>query len=105
MNAGTGLQVRLRRAVPFALDVEFEAPSGAITALFGPSGSGKSTVLRAIAGLQSMDAARVTCGGATWTDTAAGLALPPHQRPVGFVFQDYALFPHLTVREQLALSL
>jgi molybdate transport system ATP-binding protein len=95
----------LRRAVPFALDVEFEAPSGSITALFGPSGSGKSTVLRAIAGLQSMDVARVSCGGATWTDTAAGVAVPPHRRPVGFVFQDYALFPHLTVREQLALSL
>ncbi len=105
MDPGTGLQVRLRRAVPFALDVEFEAPAGAITALFGPSGSGKSTVLRAIAGLQSMDAARVSCAGATWTDTAAGLAIPPHRRPVGFVFQDYALFPHLTVREQLALSL
>jgi molybdate transport system ATP-binding protein len=105
MDARTGLQVRLRRAAPFALDVEFEAPAGAITALFGPSGSGKSTVLRAIAGLQSMDVARVACGGATWTDTAAGLATPPHRRPVGFVFQDYALFPHLTVREQLALSL
>lgn len=105
MNPGTGLQVRLRRAVPFALDVEFEAPAGAITALFGPSGSGKSTVLRAIAGLHPMDTARVACGGATWTDTAAGIAIPPHRRPVGFVFQDYALFPHLTVREQLALSL
>jgi molybdate transport system ATP-binding protein len=91
--------------VPFALDFEFEAPAGSITALFGPSGSGKSTVLRAIAGLQSMDVARVSCGGATWTDTAAGVAVPPHRRPVGFVFQDYALFPHLTVREQLALSL
>jgi len=100
-----GLAVRLRRAAPFALDVAFEAPAGSMTALFGPSGSGKTTVLRAIAGLQAMDEAQVSCGGEAWTDTAAGLTLPPHRRPVGFVFQDYALFPHLTVREQLALSM
>jgi molybdate transport system ATP-binding protein len=100
-----GLRVRLRRAAPFALDVAFEAPAGSITALFGPSGSGKSTVLRAVAGLQSMDDARVSCGDDTWNDTAAGVMMPSHLRPAGFVFQDYALFPHLTVREQLALSL
>lgn len=105
MSATAGLRVRLHRATPFALDAAFEAPAGSITALFGPSGSGKTTVLRAIAGLQSMDEAVISCGGSTWTDTAAGLAVPPHRRPVGFVFQDYALFPHLTVREQLALSL
>jgi len=105
MTAKAGLQVRLRRAAPFALDVAFEAPAGSITALFGPSGSGKTTVLRAIAGLQPMDDARISCGDGTWTDTAAGLTIPPHRRPVGFVFQDYALFPHLTVCEQLALSL
>jgi molybdate transport system ATP-binding protein len=103
--AAAGLQVRLRRATPFALDVAFETPAGAITALFGPSGSGKTTVLRAIAGLQSMDEARISCGHDTWTDTSTGVTIPAHRRPVGFVFQDYALFPHLTVREQLALSL
>jgi molybdate transport system ATP-binding protein len=105
MSAHAGLQVRLRHAAPFALDVAFEAPAGSITALFGPSGSGKTTVLRAIAGLVSMDAAQVSCAGSCWTDTAAGVSIAPHRRPVGFVFQDYALFPHLTVREQLALSL
>jgi len=105
MTTRAGLEVRLRQAAPFALDVAFEAPADSITALFGPSGSGKTTVLRAIAGLQPMDAARVSCGDVTWTDTAASVRTPPHLRPVGFVFQDYALFPHLTVREQLALSL
>ena len=105
MEPGTGLQVRLRQATPFALDVAFEAPAGEITALFGPSGSGKTTVLRAIAGLQPMDTGRVACAGEVWTDTVAGIRAPTHRRPVGFVFQDYALFPHLTVREQLALSL
>ena len=56
----------------FALDVAFGAPAGSITALFGPSGSGKTTVLRAIAGLQTMDEARVSCGHETWSDMAAG---------------------------------
>jgi molybdate transport system ATP-binding protein len=105
MNAPAGLQVRVRQSAPFALDVAFQAPAGSVTALFGPSGSGKTTVLRAIAGLQRMDDARVSCGGELWSDTAARTWQPPHRRPVGFVFQDYGLFPHLTVREQLALAL
>jgi len=105
VTATGGLRVRLRRTAPFALDIGFEAPAGSITALFGPSGSGKTTVLRGIAGLQAMDQAEVSCGDSRWADTAAGVVVPPHQRPVGFVFQDYALFPHLSVREQLALSM
>ena len=105
MTTRAGLQVRLRQAAPFALDVAFDAPAGSITALFGPSGSGKTTVLRAIAGLHRMNDARVSCGAELWTDTATRTYQPPHRRPVGFVFQDYGLFPHLTVREQLALAL
>jgi len=105
MASPGGLQVRLRQPTPFALDAAFEAPAGAITALFGPSGSGKTTVLRAIAGLQRMDEARVACRDEVWTDTATGVRRPAHLRPVGFVFQDYALFPHLTVREQIGLAL
>ena len=105
MPSRTGLHVTLRRSLPFALDVAFEAPAGAITALFGPSGSGKTTVLRAIAGLEPMDEARITCDDEPWTDATVGIRLPAHRRPVGFVFQDYALFPHLTVRAQLALAL
>lgn len=105
MTGRAGLHVVLRQAAPFPLDVAFDAPAGAVTALFGPSGSGKTTVLRAIAGLQPMDVARVWCGDGIWVDTAAHVQKPPHRRPVGFVFQDYALFPHLTVRAQLMLSL
>jgi molybdate transport system ATP-binding protein len=105
MASQAGLRVRLRQAEPFALDVAFEAPAGSITALFGPSGSGKTTVLRAIAGLQDVTESQVSCGDDLWSDTAARLMTAPHRRPVGFVFQDYALFPHLTVREQLALAL
>jgi molybdate transport system ATP-binding protein len=101
----SGLSVRVKQATPFAIDVAFDAPSGQVTALFGPSGSGKTTLLRAIAGLHRADEVRVACDRESWTDTASGAYLPSHRRPVGFVFQDYALFPHLTISEQLALSL
>jgi molybdate transport system ATP-binding protein len=99
------LHVRLRQAEPFPLEVDFEAPAGSVTALFGPSGSGKTTVLRTIAGLHRPPDAEVASGGQRWTDTAAQLMVPTHRRPVGFVFQDYALFPHLSVSEQVALAL
>ena len=105
MNGRAGLLVQLKQSAPFALDVAFEAPAGAVTALFGPSGSGKTTVLRAVAGLQSVDSAEVRCDGATWQSTAQRIELPAHRRPVGFVFQDFGLFPHLTVRQQLELPM
>jgi len=104
MAAGP-LHVRLRQSAPFPLSVGFSAPPGSVTALFGHSGSGKTTVLRAIAGLHRPAEALVSCGDDRWTDTQTGTFLPPHRRPLGFVFQDYALFPHLTVREQLGLAL
>jgi sulfate transport system ATP-binding protein len=74
-------------------------PVGTITTLLGPSGSGKSTVLRLIAGLEYPDAGRVVIGGVD------GTALPPQKRGVGFVFQSYALFPHMTVRKNVAFGL
>ncbi len=84
----------------FALDAVFEAPPG-VTALFGRSGSGKSTVVNAVAGLLRPDRGRITLDGLTLLDTAAGVALPPHRRRMGYVFQDGRLFPHLTVRQNL----
>ena len=80
-------------------DVRLVAPSGAITALLGPSGAGKSTVLRVVAGLERPDAGRIRLNGRDVTD------LSPAQRRCGFVFQNYALFPHLTVRENVAFGL
>ncbi len=73
-------------------------------ALVGPSGAGKSTVLRAIAGITSPDAGRITLGDVVWFDAAAGVRLPPERRSVGMLFQDYALFPHLTVRDNVAFG-
>jgi molybdate transport system ATP-binding protein len=90
------LTVTLHQAGPIPLNVAFRCEPGQVLALFGPSGSGKTTVLRSIAGLYAPRYARVTLGSETWLDTDGGANLPPHQRRVGFVFQEYALFPHLT---------
>ncbi|MDD5058794.1 MAG: molybdenum ABC transporter ATP-binding protein [Sideroxydans sp.] len=86
----------------FALDASFTAPSVGVTALFGPSGSGKTTLLRCIAGLEK---ARGTLqvNGATWQDEKT--FLPVHQRPLGYVFQEASLFPHLSVRANLEYGL
>jgi len=84
----------------FTLDVALQLPERGITALFGPSGCGKTTVLRALAGLERA-AGRVALGDAVWQDDASGRWLPPHQRPLGYVIQDAALFPHLSVRGNL----
>jgi sulfate transport system ATP-binding protein len=84
---------------PAVADVSFTAPTSAITAVLGPSGAGKSTVLRIIAGLEEPDAGRVLLSGEDVTAT------PVQKRGVGFVFQGYALFGHLTVRENVAFGL
>jgi molybdenum ABC transporter ATP-binding protein len=70
-------------------------------ALVGPSGAGKTTVLRAIAGLARPASGRIASGDELWFDAARGISLPPDRRRVGLVFQDYALFPHLSVRENI----
>ncbi len=84
---------------PAVEQVTFEAPAGAITTLLGPSGAGKSTVLRFIAGLEFGDEGEVLIDGAESTD------VPVRQRGVGFVFQNYALFRHMTVAENVAFGL
>ena len=73
-------------------------------ALVGPSGAGKSSVLRAIAGLLRPERGRIALGATSWLDTAAGIDLPPERRSVGLVFQEYALFPHLDVRRNVAFG-
>jgi molybdate transport system ATP-binding protein len=99
------LTVHLRQPAPIALDVEFSCQAGDVLAIFGPSGSGKTTILRAIAGLYRPQQARVCSGEDTWTDTASATFVPPHRRAVGFVFQDYALFPHLTATGNVITAL
>src|SRR5215470_1261515 len=84
---------------PAVAEVSFSAPTGAITALLGPSGSGKSTILRIVAGLEEPDQGTVHFGDDEVT------ALPVQKRGVGFVFQSYALFRHMTVRDNVAFGL
>lgn len=94
------LQVR-HRFGGFALDVDVAAPPG-VTVLFGPSGSGKTTLVNAVAGLLRPDSGRIAVGDWTLLDTGAGHCLPPHRRRIGYVFQEGRLFPHLSVRQNLA---
>ncbi len=77
------------------------ASGASVTILFGASGAGKTTVLRCIAGLERLTAGRIVFNGETWADTKTGINLAPQKRPVGFLFQDYALFPHLRVSENI----
>ena len=88
----------------FTLDVALRLPARGVAALFGPSGCGKTTLLRSLAGLERA-AGRVALGGEVWQDDAAGRFVPTHQRAIGYVIQEAALFPHLDVRRNLAYGL
>lgn len=101
----TGLHVRLEQAKPIPLQVELTCRPGELLALSGPSGSGKTTVLRSVAGLYQPQHGWVRCGGQTWFDSDQRVALPPHRRGVGLVFQHYALFPHLCALDNVAAAL
>ncbi len=85
----------------FTLDVAFEAPRG-VTVLFGRSGSGKTSVVNAVAGLLMPERGRIAIGDRLLLDTVQGVRLPPHRRRLGYIFQEGRLFPHLTVRQNLA---
>lgn len=89
----------------FLLDVDLRVEEGEFLTLFGRSGAGKTTLLRCLAGLEMPDSGTLRVNGDTWFDASRGIALPPQQRHVGFVFQDYALFPSMTVRSNLEFAL
>lgn len=88
----------------FALEAKFAAADERIV-IFGPSGAGKSLTMQMIAGLQRPDRGRIELDGRVLFDAAAGINVPARERGVGLVFQDYALFPHLTVEENVAFPL
>ncbi len=92
------------RLSDFDLEVALEVAPGQTVALVGPSGAGKTTVLRIVAGLLAPDEGRVALGARVLLDTACGVNLPPEARGVGMVFQDYALFPHMTVRANIEFA-
>lgn len=94
-NADTCIQPQL----------EISGEPGRVTALFGPSGSGKTTCLRLLAGLLKPDSGTIRMGSEIWVDSEQHTCLPPQHRGIGFLFQSYALFPHLSVRSNLAYGL
>ncbi len=95
-----GVSVNLRnRLGNFKLDIAFDAPARGVTALFGRSGSGKTSVLRAVAGLEQGGRGRIRFNGHIWQDD--NRFVPTHQRPIGYVFQEASLFPHLSVKQNL----
>jgi molybdate transport system ATP-binding protein len=99
------IEVAVRKRHPgFTLDAAWTA-GDEVVALFGPSGAGKSLTLQCLAGLVRPDAGRIVVDGRVFDDTAAGVHLRPQARRLGYVFQGYALFPHLTVRDNVAFGL
>ncbi len=86
-------------------DLSRPANGPSVTVLFGPSGCGKTTVLRCLAGLEKPEEGSIQFAAETWFDARQGLCLAPQQRGIGFVFQDYALFPHLTVEGNIGYGL
>ncbi len=102
---GARLEVRVAKRLPgFRLDVDWESQDG-LVALFGPSGAGKTLTLQCLAGLVRPDAGRIVVDGVALFDHAAGVDLPTQARRLGYVFQGYALFPHLSVAANVGYGL
>jgi len=99
-------QCRKRLSKAFEVDADLLIPldRAPVTVLFGPSGAGKTTLLRMLAGLERPDVGSIAFREHAWFDAARAIHLPPQERRAGFLFQDYALFPHLTVAENVAYA-
>ena len=99
------LNVSIKKKLPhFNLDISFSCRQGRLLALVGPSGAGKTTTIRILAGLDRPDEGRITYDNDVWVDTDRKIFLPPQQRHLGYVFQEYTLFPHLTVSGNVAFG-
>lgn len=107
MSAELDLHIVRRHPSGFEVAAAWRQPidPAGITVLFGPSGSGKTTLLRCLAGLERPDDGRIQLGDTVWFDAATGRHVPPQRRRIGFLFQDYALFPHRTVAGNIAFGL
>lgn len=105
-DEAAGIEARFRLDYPgFSLDVDLRLPGRGVTALYGHSGSGKTTCLRCLAGLAPEASGYLRVNGEVWLDSAAGIAVPTHRRPLGYVFQEASLFAHLTVLRNLQFGL
>ena len=96
------LKIEKRFPSGATVEVELELPQSppSVTVLFGPSGSGKTTLLRCLAGLERPDRGFILHGKEVWYDGGRGISLSPQQRHIGYLFQEYALFPHKTVQRK-----
>lgn len=103
--AEPGLSVQIAQAGQIPLNVKLACAPGEVMGVVGPSGAGKTTLLRAIAGLYRAQSGRIAVDGEVWFDSACGRDLPAHRRRVGLVFQEHALFPHLTALQNVALAM
>ena len=100
-------QFKKKLITPFGnadLDIAFNLNKGQIMGLYGPSGAGKTTLMRCLAGLDAPDNGRIILNEVTCWDKMKSINLPPQQREIGFVFQDYGLFPNMTVRQNLEFA-
>jgi len=104
LSVDIAVTVGSRREGSFSMSAGFEAGNG-ITVIYGPSGSGKTLTLKAVAGLLRPRSGRISLGGRVLYDSAAGIDLPARSRKVGYVFQDYALMPHMSVRDNIGFGL
>ncbi len=104
--AATGLDVDLRTSRgELTVAVSVSVAPGEVLAVLGPNGAGKTTLLRALAGVDGIDRGHIRLDGTTMADTTAGEFVPADRRPIGMMFQDHLLFPHLTARENVAFGL
>jgi molybdate transport system ATP-binding protein len=102
---GEGLQVRaVVERDQFRLDVNFAVGPADVMGVLGPNGAGKTTLLRALAGLTALTDGRISLDGDPLDDASANVFVPAEQRPIGLVFQNYRLFPHLSVRDNVAFA-
>lgn len=104
------IQIALQKKLSAAtgemlLDINMQIEQGKLVTLYGSSGAGKTSILRMIAGLLPADTGTITVHQKTWLNTTTGICLKPQQRKIGFVFQEYALFPNMTVKENLLFAL
>jgi len=104
------IKVRIKKALvaghgPISLEADFQIADGEFATLYGPSGAGKTTILRMIAGLSDPEEGFIQVDDEVWFDSERGINLPTQSRRISFVFQDYNLFPNMTVRENLKYAL
>ena len=100
-----GLDVRIKKRLKdFELNVTFSCEEGSLLAIIGPSGSGKTTIIRILAGLQKPDQVLITCKEEIWASTKDKIHVPARKRGIGYVFQEFTLFPHLSVYKNVAFA-